>query len=55
MEVEEWGQGHRVDFGGSTEYLVVQAVDIASLIVFGDLLVDGGVKETMEVFGLGIG
>ena len=39
----------------STEYLVVHATDIASLIVFRDLPVDGGVKETMEVFGLGIG
>ena len=37
------------------EYFVVYAADKASLIVLRDLLVNGEVKETMEVFGLGIG
>ena len=36
------------------EYFVVYAADKASLIVLRDLLVNGEVKETMEVFGLGI-
>ena len=34
---------------------MVYAADNASLIVLRDLLVSGEVKETMEVFGLGIG
>ena len=36
------------------EYFVVYAADKASLIVLRDLLVNGEVKETMEVSGLGI-
>ena len=39
---------------GLKEYFVVYAADKASLIVLRDLLVNGAVKETMEVFGLGI-
>ena len=39
---------------GLMEYFVVYAADNASLIVLRDLLVNGEVKETMEVFGLGI-
>ena len=37
------------------EYFVVYAADNASLIVLRDLLVNGEVKDTMEVFGLDIG
>ena len=37
------------------EYFVVYAADNASLIALRDLLVNGEVKERMEVFGLGIG
>ena len=39
---------------GLMEYFVVYAADNASLIVLRDLLVNGEVKDTMEVFGLGI-
>ena len=39
---------------GLMAYFVVYAADNASLIVLRDLLVSGEVKETMEVFGLGI-
>lgn len=36
-------------------YSVVYAADNASLTVLKDLLVNGEVKEIMELFGLGIG
>ena len=36
-------------------YLVEYVVDNAPLTVFRDLLVNGEVKEIMELFGLGIG
>ena len=39
---------------GLMEYFVVYAADNASLIVLRDLIVNGEVKDTMEVFGLGI-
>ena len=39
---------------GLMEYFVVYAANNASLIVLRDLIVNGEVKDTMEVFGLGI-
>ena len=39
---------------GLMEYFVVYAADNASLIILRDLIVNGEVKDTMEVFGLGI-
>jgi len=39
---------------GLMVYFVVYAADNASFIVLRDLLVSGELKETMEIFGLGI-